>query len=645
MHYLNKEGLISSNAYIVDTKGENSKRVGIENNLILNAMAGGKFLSLCSQDQIAIIDPSTGKIDRTIDCENLNIDSVLCGFDDRFFLINSGKLFCYDLEGTLLFSIEDEKLYDYNFEMGMFNQGDNIYIPISPSDFREADFYQIEKKELVKVSDSNTADLQCDEMSKNYFFGQDGEYVFDLVNSTLTKIADFNSMDIIPESKSVSTPASYMGIDDQHFVKFCTYTDQSVEVLLFNYDSSIDYSKATKITVGGYRIKYDLGIRWMQYLFNKENNGYRIVLEDYGDRFPYYDPNNPNKGINANLDLLKYFKDGHQPDIYYGTFFDYDYMGKNGEIMDMMTLNSRGEDSALEDITSSILNATVTNGHLYRIFSSYCLDGFWGKSKWFGSDDITIYDLKQKSDEMGIPVVNSYCTEDIVYGCINYPMKEYAYVPDKPLTIEKVRDMVGFALECGVVDSSQLTTISDVSDIQDDKYLIGYGGIGNLYNMSFSVKKEDIYFLGYPSVYGSSHLASPDGLVAISSDTPYVDECWRAVRLMLSEDIQKVLVLNQRIPVNDKILRESCKYAEDPKSVPSDDPLYYSYYAKNDPVDSKSVDSFISAIDSVDTVQTYDWGVWNIIYEEIKTYQTGKTSDQIADSIYNRVITYVKENY
>jgi len=184
-----------------------------------------------------------------------------------------------------------------------------------------------------------------------------------------------------------------------------------------------------------------------------------------------------------------------------------------------------------------------------------------------------------------------------------------------------------------------------VSDIQDDNYLIGYGGIGNLYNMGFSIKNEDISFLGYPSVYGTSHLVSPDGLVAISSDSAHIDECWKAVRLMLSDDIQKVLVLNQRIPVNDKILRESCKYAQDPKSVPADDPLYYSYYPKKDPVDSKSVDSFIAAIDSVDTVQTYDWGVWNIIYEEIQTYKTGKTADQVADSIYNRVLTYVKENY
>lgn len=637
MHYLDESGLISSNLILTESDGENEEWHGIENNLIPCSAAGNTLLSPYSYNQIAMIDSSSGDIIKLVECGTLEPSADIIGFEDFFYVINGCEVSCYDLEGNLLYQVTDNEINHYNQRVGMFESGDSMFIPLSV-DVHNIEFFSIDESGIEKVSESQNIGLEETCLSKNYSFLRDGEYIYNPQDETLTKLADFNLIDIIPESRGLMTPAYWIGIDEQHFSKIYNYTDESIEILLCNYEPSIDHSNAVTITIGGYGVTEDLAVKWMQYLYNKGNENFRIILEDYGERFPYYDALS---AMSAKVDLIKYFEDGNRPDIYYGSFFDFNYMGRNGEVVDLLTINSELD---LAELSPSVLDSTLSDGHLYRLFPSYYLNGFWGKTEYFPSSDISIYELDDLVKGTGIQPFSSFRSVDIADGAIEYAMEQFVYDPDRPLTYDMVIDTVEFALEYGYSEDDMMSGISAISDIRYDS-LLGLGYIGNLYNLGWMIENEEISFIGYPSVYGASHLINPTGLVAISTDSANIDESWAAISLMFSDEIQKILVTNQSLPVNDAILRASCDYAIAPSSVPDDDYIFHSYYYGREPLDKQTVDSLLNAVNNIDTVVSYDWGIYSIIREEINSKENGKTIEEIADCIYNRINTYVDENY
>lgn len=51
-------------------------------------------------------------------------------------------------------------------------------------------------------------------------------------------------------------------------------------------------------------------------------------------------------------------------------------------------------------------------------------------------------------------------------------------------------------------------------------------------------------------------------------------------------------------------------------------------------------------INSIDSVISYDWGLYNIICDEIDSYYIqGKSEDEIAKTLQSRIDLYVAENY
>lgn len=57
-------------------------------------------------------------------------------------------------------------------------------------------------------------------------------------------------------------------------------------------------------------------------------------------------------------------------------------------------------------------------------------------------------------------------------------------------------------------------------------------------------------------------------------------------------------------------------------------------------------DATNESIDSIDSVISYDWGLYNIICDEIDSYYIqGKSEDEIAKTLQSRIDLYVAENY
>ena len=63
-------------------------------------------------------------------------------------------------------------------------------------------------------------------------------------------------------------------------------------------------------------------------------------------------------------------------------------------------------------------------------------------------------------------------------------------------------------------------------------------------------------------------------------------------------------------------------------------------------ISSEALQSFISAVDSADSVKILDFGVYNILTEELGSYYSqGKPVDEIAESLSKRLRLFMKENY
>lgn len=81
------------------------------------------------------------------------------------------------------------------------------------------------------------------------------------------------------------------------------------------------------IKIGGFGVYDDLMLQRVVYEFNTSNTDYRVVMEDYSQRFD--GGGNLDDTVKGKLNLMKYFNEGNSPDIFYGTQFDYEYMGRN----------------------------------------------------------------------------------------------------------------------------------------------------------------------------------------------------------------------------------------------------------------------------------------------------------------------------
>ena len=67
---------------------------------------------------------------------------------------------------------------------------------------------------------------------------------------------------------------------------------------------------------------------------------------------------------------------------------------------------------------------------------------------------------------------------------------------------------------------------------------------------------------------------------------------------------------------------------------------------KGKPLPKEVGEEYKRILDKIDTVISYDWGLFDIIYDEIMTYYTQKkTPDEIAGSLQSRLDVYVNENY
>ena len=212
---------------------------------------------------------------------------------------------------------------------------------------------------------------------------------------------------------------------------------------------------------------------------------------------------------------------------------------------------------------------------------------------------------------------------------------------------EVLEDMILTSVSYGMPSSTTDYVWGGPEDLASGIYRLYHGGIflPDSYRDMCINCGTDLIYVGYPSLYGASHPLIPEAPMGISSGTEYPEACVDFLRFLYSDEVQSSIVEKGLIPSSADYIQKICEYSLDPDSVSADDPLA-SIVREWQAVPREMLDNYMRVLDQCDCVRMIDWSLMNIINEEIDSYETsGKTPEQIAESLGARLDLYVAENY
>ncbi|MBR5974013.1 MAG: hypothetical protein IK020_02405 [Clostridiales bacterium] len=559
---------------------------------------------------------------------------------DGYILVGSRTIARYSADWTLQATITTD-MRMHQSEIGIFEQGGNIYL-LSCEDERFSDYYRLDftSQKAEYVINTDSFDSLIDRCDNQYFFSLDGEYMVDLPNMQIQTMALWNDTDIRPDK--MNGYGGYVALDDTHFAKKIAYEDGSGDIGFFTYDSTL-HLNCTEIVVGGYGLLTDKTLSWAVYNFNTANDDYRVVLRDYSDDFSW---STKQEAQEVKMKLLKYFREGNAPDIFYGEYFDYDYFGHAGIVMDMVPFFENDAAVNLESLIPSLRNLMMRDGeHCYYVFSSYYMNGYFGLRSDFSGSEVSLPEMKKMCDSSGkamsaMQSAPALAGEALAY---NYCDLWGAYGQAKEVTREDLEDLVETILALGVDPSVTWGEFASLQDVYSGLYYLATSGPSDVFELAREEKAvhDRIVFVGYPSMYDSVHVAVPSGQVAISSSTKNQEKCWEFVRQLLVPETQKKLGCGT---VNSEVLDLVLRSAMAPDQVTDED--MKRFVLGHSAVSAEAAEDFRDCVDAVDAIRAIDWGVEDFIYEEISSYYTQqRTIEQIAATLDDRMDLYISENY
>ncbi len=648
---------VITDIYTLDEKGKILFTLELQGNQLPTAVFPDEyaFIGFENRDQqnvdlkdvntvVVFIDKKTGVVTRTVD-PGFRAEFIY-PVSDGFVLLGQNQVAKYQFAGMTCQFVTTDFLI--SLEHPFFAEDDRYYV-VEESSESELVCHSIDFQSGVCTRIVSTKELGISSFGffGQYFYRYDGEYKIDMETRQVSKIVDWNTIDIRPNRKKLRNSIdNYAPLDDVRFYKVYEYTDGKIELLLFYWDEKLPcYNKET-ITIGGSQVFNDKTLRWIVYNFNISNDKYRVVLEDYSR---FFAGDSLEELQRAKLSMIQYFKDGNTPDIFYGNSFDYEQMGRMGMVMDLKPLMD--ENPTIQETLTLPAKKLMVNAdnHCYQFFSSYWLNGYVGLAKHFpNGNNIDAFSLNEISQKTGIPSYGGVAGDagDIVNNSLFYsfPMIWGGYHQEKKLSTSSLEQLIDLAVQN--INSRPMSNDSSSNGLADDRFLLSIGAIGS--PLAFARKETELQertvFIGFPSVDGSVHLAETCCCMAISTTAKQPRVCWELMCSLFSYETQRIVVTNEEIPVNQEALDMLVETVKNPQN--SKDEIMGSIVYNAQPMPDWIVDDYLDAVNSVDTIATHDRALYKLIHDEVTSYYTQNRSvKQIANSLDQRLDLYAKENF
>ena len=600
-----------------------------------------------------------GNVVRKSDEYSVSIgDRSMCKTRDGFAVLaldgdrQESYLHCYDSNCDVV----DEIVFETLFNDGqIFEQNGNIYYRGGTDDL-EYGLYKLDPATgtCSKQMSAGEVPIEYSNYSTEYSgscFEYHGEIIeVDAENRTTQPLALTKNILLLPPVTGEYSEPGLQVLDKTHFFNINKYDGtRRVDIVLVSKNENLDIGNRTHIVVSGPGVSSDTILNAAVYEYNVSQEEYYVELDELVGKYGF---NTADDMKTTKLQLMAQYMNGNTPDIFYGDFFDYLYLGEAGIVGDMREyLEEAGVD--VNTITPNIYDLmTGDNGEIYQVFTGYRFNGFWTNSEAYGSD-VSLNELMASAGDQR-RFGNTY-SNDLLFDFLCMDLK--GLYRNGMLNQETVNSAVTLAVSEG------LQPVTDYSSYQiADAAAVGRGE-ATFYAMP--VLSAEMYdglskefsgtpiFSGYPSAGGSLHVITPVGLLAMSSTTEYPQACCDFIALMLSKKCEERALYAGCFPVNDEMLHEYLEYVSNPNDIPDDKKIIYGNVLIRDcrpdeyiPLSEGLDEALLDAIEEVEQVQVYDWGLWSMINEEIDSYYLqDKPVEDVTNSLLSRLTLYAQENY
>ena len=595
-----------------------------------------KDMLLLGQDGYVFeIDVNNGDLKKITD-EQYTGYMRLIDLDDDYGIYDGKKIDLFNDAGSNGNIVLDDR--SISFSCPAFINGNDIIVV--EDNCPEIDYLKYSNGKLEKICSNDTVKFEYSGFMGRYYSTNRGIGKIDLETGKGIMMAEWNNIDVPPPRPNLYSEPEICVMNDDLFCELYDYSDGTSELIILKHDSDIDHSQKTYLSVGGYGVTDDYAIKLALYEYNTSQDKYRVVLDDFDDRYPY---TNAIEAQEQRLKMIEDFEHGDAPDLFYGRDFDYRYWGKAGILSDMSPYIT---DDIENSLTPGIRDLMLRNDGCYQIFSSYALMGFYGKEEYFGADnEVDISKAASVAGSHDIPLYCELCSYDIVDMAIRYEVEE-TLGKGSVISSDQMKSILDYAYEFGVPTDYQKSLFASERSLEADAFLLVQLNMNNIYSYSYikDIVGDKINYVGFPSYEGSAHVIDPHGSLGISASCKEKDAAWEFISLTLDEYVQRNIAIGGGLPVNARILDEYNQCAADHEAI-KEHPEY-SFMKAYDEVSVSDIEGFTAMIDSADTVATIDWGIFNIIFDEINSkYLQSRSNDMIADSLTDRYRLYIEENY
>lgn len=635
--------------------GEVINRCVIEEPIVftISACAINDNLIAVSRDEgYWIIDAFTGKIISKKEVEDNVVDCpVVSECDEGFVFVDSNKIVKVDPNGEIISKIPFNSYDSPDDSHSYFVQNGVEYLARCCNSDSSEYYYKLdfETQECTEVATSDDFGYGIPEKYGNYVYSDYYGTICELNMSSKTCEVIGLRKNFFVKPSTGQYYWTYI-LDKTTLVETYMYDHGIWDIQIIKADPDLDLSSRKTIRIMGDDAPYDTSLALAAYEYNTSQNEYLVTIESWGEEDSW---DSMKAGEERNLKLIRQFQNGEGPDILYGYTLDYDYLGKSGVVIDMMPYLSNSNVINRDNLISSIYDVLTNSGHCYKLINCFELDGIFCDRSILPSNanDLNIYKHPAFENEYS----GSLSAADIINDILGHPIRKHG-VTSSFTDIGNVNEALEIAVKEGVdpiqLDSGSIRLKSGGSHVNTL--------VGSVRDYTIqSTRIENMTFLGYPTVGGIAHNARSTGMIAISSGSKYPDECFKFIEYWCSAEAQQSAINTNKFPVVKSTFEEYLNYMKDPDSIPEDNidmKMVASALSGNEEVGPGVRPSRMSftdvmaeglrqAVDSIDNLTIVDFGIYNILREEIESYYNqNKPVNEIAKSLSGRLQLYATEN-
>lgn len=484
-----------------------------------------------------------------------------------------------------------------------------------------------------------------------YYKSDSGIYSYDMASSKSIKLLDYGASYLTLEDADGIVP---MG--DDKFLGLIHEDGNAGVCRLAVYSKADPESIANKQTIvyGGIYVPEKVKNEIIE--FNKKNKEYKIEIKEY---LQEYDK--------LNADIIA----GKGPDIFDLSRLPVEKYVELGLLEDLTTYFEKDAEINADDMVYSVAESMKINGGLYYVSPNFSINTIAARTRdvgnrngWTFSEMKALLEKKGEEislfhDEEGMPKseILGYFMDTGYMDYIKMETGECSFNSREFKDILEYCNSKGVNKEIDMSDAeSDEMFYSIPSRIRAGKVLLYVDD--NLTAEQVQVDRclfgEDITYIGFPNEDKQGSYFVFDSQIGISSKSGVKEKAWEFVRTFMTREYQ-----GKHLTVDVLPTRQDCFdmkiHAQMATETFTDEfgniiePLNHSWYwgaveLQYAPVTQEDVGIFVDLINNTKKVQSNDYEIEDIIFEEAQVYFEGdRKLDETVEIIQKRVETYINE--